>query len=592
MKFNILVASNSSYLPFLKVMLHSLFEQHMQDDMDIYLPYEDMAEEELDNLKGFISGYRQKNLVTIKIGDGFKNRVEAHNGISIDTYYRILAINLLPDSVDKILYLDADMIVKGSIKELYETDIEGMPFAVCEDILGILNDFHEANKYRMSIPERYSYFNAGVMLMNIKYLKETGAAEAILDRIYSGYERYEYNDQDVLNEMYYDSLVYIPWEKYNCPPALYIKSRITGEYLSYAAIKTADETDIENLTQEVRDKAVIIHYMANTKPWSANRDESAVYDIFDPAFFEARKNAGLEPDYGWLFKLYAANNYSAEYLRCMLDAAALPQVDTFIIGSSYGLCDIDAKLLTHQVNLSMTSQDLKYDYLMFKEGLNRAGKNQIKKLILIVGEYVLYDYLEKNSQGKVLISQNYGPVLYGKDGWEFAWKYGLCTADKEKIEAALKSAILERGGFFSDIYTREDNTEDCYKGLDWSRAGEDERNKFALKRAEAHNRLYKFEDEAIKDNKDNLRNILELAEVNDIKSTIVIAPFSTEYESVINPKMQEKLLDVLNEMPYEVDYYNMNELVEKGEFSTEDFFDMDHLSVKGANKLTKLILRV
>lgn len=87
----------------------------------------------------------------------------------METYYRILGINLLPESVDRILYLDVDMVIRGSLNALYEMELGSAAFAVCEDIYGIINGFHAANKRRLRIPEQYSYFNAGVMLYNVDF---------------------------------------------------------------------------------------------------------------------------------------------------------------------------------------------------------------------------------------------------------------------------------------------------------------------------------------------------------------------------------------------------------------------------------------
>ena len=215
---NIMIVTNSAYLKSTYIMLYSLFLQHHQEKMNIYLPYEDISENELAELTAFVESYAGKKIYPLYVGEEFKTKVHSRNGINVETYYRILGINLLPESVERTLYLDVDMVIRGSLNALYETKLGNAAFAVCEDIYGIINGFHAANKRRLLIPEEYSYFNAGVMLYNVKFLRDTGAVEKILDNIYQNYERYEYNDQDVMNEMYYDNLVYVGWDEYNCPP--------------------------------------------------------------------------------------------------------------------------------------------------------------------------------------------------------------------------------------------------------------------------------------------------------------------------------------------------------------------------------------
>ena len=295
---NILIATNNEYVRFAMVMLYSLFK-HNNCDMDIYLPYNDLSEESLKKLSVFIENYPGKKLIPLKLSADFDKKVESHNGISIETYYRILVINLLPKEIERILYLDVDMVVQGSLRELYDTDISGHPFVVCEDILGILNDFHEANKFRMNIPENYSYFNAGVMLFNLNYLRETDEANKIIEKIYSDYERYEYNDQDVLNELYYDKLKWAPWDKYNCPPAIYWldqealkKGKVS--FASYSELRVVSsqpellKKKYINVTEQMKSSATIIHYMGAAKPWRSDRN-SSTYQSFNDVYFKYEK---------------------------------------------------------------------------------------------------------------------------------------------------------------------------------------------------------------------------------------------------------------------------------------------------------------
>lgn len=294
---NIMIVTNSKYLGPTYIMLYSLFVNHTGIPMDVYLPYEDLSGQELMELQKFVEGFFRKKLYPLYVGKAFKQKVISRNGINVETYYRILGIDLLPPALERILYLDVDMVIRGSLMDLYQKDIENRPFAVCEDIYGKINGFHEANKRRLGIPGGYSYFNAGVMLYNVSYLRAHDAASRMLEAIYRDYTRYEYNDQDVMNELYYDKLLYVGWDEYNCPPAWYYvdKSGLLNGRLEFADYEVLQNiTDYEkfaaiyqNLTQEIYENAKIIHYLGDTKPWSETRNQAAVYDIFDRAYYDA-----------------------------------------------------------------------------------------------------------------------------------------------------------------------------------------------------------------------------------------------------------------------------------------------------------------
>jgi len=292
---NLMIVTNSAYLKPTYIMLFSLFAQHPQRKMDIYLPYEDIKETELIKLTEFVETFPQKRIYPLYVGNVFKTKVKSRNGINVETYYRILGIDLLPDTIDRILYLDVDMVIKGSLESLYDTQLGNAAFAVCEDIYGIINGFHVANKRRLQIPDEYSYFNAGVMLYNLGFLRENNAVEKILKNIYQHYERYEYNDQDVLNEMYYNNLVYVGWDEYNCPPVWCYLNKVklrqgVLEFADYNEIRELSKNpekmvqEYQNVTRPIYENAKIIHYLGNTKPWSVTRERSKLYEMFDGAY--------------------------------------------------------------------------------------------------------------------------------------------------------------------------------------------------------------------------------------------------------------------------------------------------------------------
>ena len=123
----------------------------------------------------------------------------------------------------------------------------------------------------------------------------SGAVEKILDNIYQNYERYEYNDQDVMNEMYYDNLVYVGWDEYNCPP---VWCYLNKEKIEQGVLEFADYNEMrelaknpermlqkyQNVTRQIYENAKIIHYLGNTKPWSTTREQSRLYEMFDEAY--------------------------------------------------------------------------------------------------------------------------------------------------------------------------------------------------------------------------------------------------------------------------------------------------------------------
>lgn len=125
----------------------------------------------------------QKLDVTAEFQKRFDNSVNLKTRCTPYTLLRLLAPNL--DLPDKIIYLDADTIVNNDIKELYDIDISNYEVAVVRDII-----FKNFVYFR-------NYFNAGVMLLNLRKLRETNAFLKASNLCVT--KRLPFADQDALN---------------------------------------------------------------------------------------------------------------------------------------------------------------------------------------------------------------------------------------------------------------------------------------------------------------------------------------------------------------------------------------------------------
>ena len=284
-KMNILIAANTKVIGITSVMVYSLCRSHENIEMDIYLAYHDLREEDIKRLKKIVSHFNHKRLHPLDVGGEFAARVSAKGRFSHEIYYRILAVNLLPQDMERILYLDVDMLIKKDLTEVYRIPMKDTcPFTVCDDIEGHSRGTYKSTQDRVKIPYGYKYFNSGFMLMNLNYLRERNSVGYILDAFCR--EQYPFPDQDVLNHMYYDKVQFVPWSLYNLPPEWW---KIDTEALSRGKIRFASYPDMNNpsidqaarfadATIQIRDNAHIIHFFGNLKPWMY-RDKPMYSDL-------------------------------------------------------------------------------------------------------------------------------------------------------------------------------------------------------------------------------------------------------------------------------------------------------------------------
>lgn len=184
--------------------------------------------------------------------------IENYKNIDINRHvsYSALLKFYIPEifqHLDKILYLDSDIIVQKDLAELFNTNIENYYAAVVKDTLGILNKEH-----LNTICTNASYFNSGVMLLNLSKMRNDNIRKKLLD--YRLTKENKFMDQDAFNVVIGHCVKYISY-KYN----------FLNYYLEVMSIKDLSEKLFdENLPKTQTDiykSCVIIHLGGAEKPW-------------------------------------------------------------------------------------------------------------------------------------------------------------------------------------------------------------------------------------------------------------------------------------------------------------------------------------
>ncbi|HET7897227.1 MAG TPA: glycosyltransferase, partial [Flavisolibacter sp.] len=142
-----------------------------------------------------------------------------------------------------LLYLDTDMVVNGSIAELYATKMNHYPAAAVAEVNAT------ENRPDLGIDENGTYFNAGVLLMNLPEWRKQQVSEKALQFIYDYPEKIVFVDQDALNVVLKNN--YLPLEgKYN------VVFHDVPRHLSNRAYR------------RFASNKVIVHYTNADKPWN------------------------------------------------------------------------------------------------------------------------------------------------------------------------------------------------------------------------------------------------------------------------------------------------------------------------------------
>ena len=173
---NIATALNRKYLEYTVVMLCSLCENN-NEHIDAYLLHSELTPQDINLIKNSLSKYNI-TIISVKINKSdFDDRLPRNTQWSIETYYRLMLMDILPESVDRLMYLDVDLIINGSIEELYHVDFAGDDVIAADDSNGkrTLDTFgsKQIEMFRDMLAQGFRYFNAGVILFNIAQIRKT-----------------------------------------------------------------------------------------------------------------------------------------------------------------------------------------------------------------------------------------------------------------------------------------------------------------------------------------------------------------------------------------------------------------------------------
>ena len=232
-------------------MLSSLQRKNSQTALDIYVLHSCLTEESFAALRSILNP-EFCNLHPIRVNDKLLSFAPTTDRYPKEMYYRIFAARYLPTEIDRVLYLDPDIVVNGNLQELYDTPLNGYLFAAATHVREIMR---KINVLRLGMHEDGTYINSGVLLMNLKLLREEQDYQKVFKYIKKYKNKLTLPDQDVLSGLYSNRVLPIDACRYN------MTERLFTLYFSSAAWR-----DIH----WVRANSAIIHYCGRNKPWKEN----------------------------------------------------------------------------------------------------------------------------------------------------------------------------------------------------------------------------------------------------------------------------------------------------------------------------------
>ena len=316
---------------------------------------------------------------------------------------------------------------------------------------------------------------------------------------------------------------------------------------------------------------------------------------FDNSWFDGLKS---------LLVLYMAENYDLCYLSAMHDKNRTEGADTIIVGSSHAMNGLIESQMEEggwgrTINFSTNSQDIWFDLQHVRKAL-AEGAGKPGRCIINFGYYMLHQDLSLSMRFRVLLSYIY-VHLFGKENMHhyrvdtpvdpltrLSFDRELFPEDivRPLLEYWSRAVMLEQSSYYGYIRTRDYEDPMGTRQPKWHTLDDAVKENLAIQRTASHNKLLKYK-ETREENGKLLREMVGLLHQNGVRVFVVITPYTAWYNRYIDPSYKKDIESCLEELPWPVEYLDMNDYPDA--FSDADFRDTDHLNLEGAQHTTAFL---
>jgi lipopolysaccharide biosynthesis glycosyltransferase len=270
-KLNIVFTIDKNYVQHFTVACTSLLENNLKFIDKIYLVHSisenDILEKEKLNVS--LQYFKRKYSIVIKqlfLFNNILDKFKISHHITKATYFRLLLSEILPNNIDKVLYLDSDIIVNGALAGLLKLDFikknsAYLNYSALSESKNTDNEYYLMavdHQHEISIPQLerlkkighsgLKYFNAGVMYINLKKWRDNHISNKLIENAIKYNDHIIWWDQDVLN-ITFD----MKWGEID-----YIYNAFNSQMNNNCRLK-------------------IVHYIGSSKPWHFDNNHPYKY---------------------------------------------------------------------------------------------------------------------------------------------------------------------------------------------------------------------------------------------------------------------------------------------------------------------------
>lgn len=258
------------------VSMHSLLVNNRDISFDIRILSDAPNEEFFRNSERLKTLHGNASIEWLPVDPGTLRKAPTTQSVTGATYYRLLLGELLPESIDRLLYIDGDAIVRGSIHPLLALDISDVVLAaVAEYVPGRQQPPFKPHPTRLGLPGGSPYFNAGLLFINLDAWRTLDVGGQGIQYVINNLGvpgMLDFYDQDPLNVICAGK--WLP----------------LGPHFNFQDWSTADERFDDHATRIVAgydvpaEGPLIAHFTGGFKPWHGSRAHPYAHDYWHYRF--------------------------------------------------------------------------------------------------------------------------------------------------------------------------------------------------------------------------------------------------------------------------------------------------------------------
>lgn len=250
-EIHIAFCASSNLFRYVATAINSIASSNLGAKIYIHLVTCDRNELEEAKLSRSISKFDLVSMEILHLSEKLVNGFFVDRHISKETYLRVFIPDLVPDYIDRILYLDCDIIIVENLLPLWNSDMDGRSIAAAPDVL--LELFDGVPRGVLGLSDSETYVNAGVLLIDLRAWRKKNLTARLVRYVVDRGSSLTYHDQDAINAVARGDIKLVSC-RWNLPVGVF---RLTDAQL-------AQDT---HRIREARRNPAVLHYTGPSKPW-------------------------------------------------------------------------------------------------------------------------------------------------------------------------------------------------------------------------------------------------------------------------------------------------------------------------------------